>query len=475
MKKYLPLFLVIVMLLLTACGSDQFDSITVTKDTENPVLETQDRTTNTDETRNTVPSGSSGTGEISPDTEPSQENPTNPSDETEPTSSKEDSEPTKPPKGNPETTKPTNPPETTPEPTEKPSDYTLKLSTSSVSMEVGESKNVTVTYTGSGNLTWSSSNSGVAKVSNGKITGVAAGTAYVTVSDGTKNATVAVTVKAKPVETQPPTQPTNPTAELKILTTKAEVTAGNTYQVEYTYTGNTSNLTWTSNDTSVATVNGSGVVTAVGAGQALIKVTDGTTTKRCTITVVAPPTVYATSIELRGDGQMYDGVTKVVGESYSGSMVVKPNEANQTVNVSSSNSSVVSVSSSFSGGFAHVSMNFKNAGTATITFTSGDGAVSMSYTITVQDKEPVSSSELSPEAFASTIEQTLVANGFTVDRSCNSWIQGTYSAAELTSANAYSVGYGWAKEWWDVGVRYCNIQYVGQNADGNYVFHLSRC
>ena len=79
----------------------------------------------------------------------------------------------------------------------------IKLSQASLNLYVGDSKTVTATVTPSNAsnkaITWTSSNNGVATVSNGTIKAVGAGTATITVktNDGNKTATVKVTVTKK--------------------------------------------------------------------------------------------------------------------------------------------------------------------------------------------------------------------------------------------------------------------------------------
>ena len=130
-------------------------------------------------------------------------------------------------------------------------------------------------------MTWTSSDSNVAAVANGKVTAVKAGTATITVKteDGNKTATCTVTVKAK----------TYPVESVTLDKTSVELTEGE--ETTLTATINPSNatnknVTWTSSDSNVATV-ANGKVTAVKAGTATItvKTEDGNKTATCTVTV----------------------------------------------------------------------------------------------------------------------------------------------------------------------------------------------
>lgn len=131
------------------------------------------------------------------------------------------------------------------------------------------------------NVTWTSSNTAVATVNaSGLVSAVSAGTATITVKtvDGNKTATSAITVAAIPV------------ASVSVSPTTASLYAGNTQQLLATIApANATNktVTWSSSNTGVATVNSSGLVTAVSAGTANITVTtqDGSKTAIAAITV----------------------------------------------------------------------------------------------------------------------------------------------------------------------------------------------
>lgn len=101
----------------------------------------------------------------------------------------------------------------------------LELSDESIELEVGESKTVTATLDG---VTYSVANKSVATVdSDGKITGVSAGSTVITATahDGQK-ATVKVTVKEAPTTTTVPATTTAPTTTTaKPTTTKPATTA----------------------------------------------------------------------------------------------------------------------------------------------------------------------------------------------------------------------------------------------------------
>ncbi len=135
-------------------------------------------------------------------------------------------------------------------------------------------------------VTWSSSNTNVATVnSSGVVAAVAAGTATITVTtnSGNKTATCAVTVVSGTIV---------PTSVSINGCPGSNMTIGNTATltraIQPTNATN-QNVTWSSSNTSVATVNASGIVTAVAAGSATITVTtnSGNKTATCAVTVNA--------------------------------------------------------------------------------------------------------------------------------------------------------------------------------------------
>ncbi|MBD3921360.1 Ig-like domain-containing protein [Paenibacillus sp. PR3] len=225
-------------------------------------------------------------------------------------------------------------------------------------------------------VTWNSSNTSVATVVNGVVTPVSAGTATITVTtvDGSFTATSTVTV-TDPVG--PVTSVTNVTLDQPTLS----LTTGGT-AATLTATVNPSNatnktVTWSSSNTSVATVV-NGVVTPVGAGTAAITVTtvDGSFTATSTVTVTDPvgPVTSVTNVTL--DQPTLSLTTG--GTAATLIATVNPSNAtNKTVTWSSSNTSVATV---VNGVVTPV-----GAGTATITVTTVDGSFTATSTVTVTD------------------------------------------------------------------------------------------
>ena len=160
----------------------------------------------------------------------------------------------------------------------------VKLNKTSLSFTgTGSSQTLTATVSPSNatnkTLTWSSSNTSVATVSNGVVKAVGFGTATITAkSNNGKTASCSVTVN--------PIQPTGikatpETSTLYGLNGTVKLSAN-------VMPSNATNkaVTWSSNNTSVATVSSDGTVKAVGYGTAVItaKTVNGLTSK-CTINV----------------------------------------------------------------------------------------------------------------------------------------------------------------------------------------------
>lgn len=117
---------------------------------------------------------------------------------------------------------------------------------------------VTVNGTNKDNVTWSSSNTGVAKVNNGVVQGVSAGNATITASFGGSRATCSVNVMRQTISLSGG----NP------IYAKG---SGSSTQLTATVNGTVGNdaVVWTSSDTKIAKVSG-GKVTGVGAGTVTI-------------------------------------------------------------------------------------------------------------------------------------------------------------------------------------------------------------
>lgn len=157
----------------------------------------------------------------------------------------------------------------------------ITLNHSTLSLAVGGSVALTATLTpenATDAVVWSSNNTEIAEVSNnGTVTAKALGTATITATVGSYTATCEVTVAV-------------PVTGVSLDKETMSLTEGSTGTLTATITPENAtnhNLTWTSDNEAVATVSQTGVVTAVAAGTANIKVTtaEGSKTATCAVTV----------------------------------------------------------------------------------------------------------------------------------------------------------------------------------------------
>lgn len=340
-------------------------------------------------------------------------------------------------------------------------DYELSLDRSNAELTVGDTLALNVTYTGDKALTWTSSKSLVATVDeNGVVNAMDIGIAYISVSDGVKEATCRIKVK--------------PIGELKIIPPDGLIVTGNTYQFQVTKTGQVGELSWSSLNEKVATIDQNGVLTAISEGNGGVYITDGIIEAIYDFRVHDKGKITNEIVIGYTDGPFYDGVTRYVDDYVVVTAINKPNEATRTITAKSSDPDVVEVGGIIKNGNSRdITLNFKSAGTATITLQSGDGAVSQSYTITIKDGYDFDPGDrqLTPEEFADYTTKVMCANGFTFDETCTSWELLTRTYTELNFVQAKNDAYAMVHSLWPIGRRYCKIVYIGQNADGDYVFH----
>ena len=167
----------------------------------------------------------------------------------------------------------------------------ITLSQSSVSIEEGATVSLTANVSPSNatdkTVTWSSSNTGVASVAGGVVTGVAEGSATVTATAGGKSAKCEVKVTAKTVAV----------TGVSLNKTELSLYIGETFQLEATVSPSNATdkaVTWSSSDSGVATVSG-GTVKAMAKGTATITATAGGKSASCTVTCKERPKVQSIS------------------------------------------------------------------------------------------------------------------------------------------------------------------------------------
>lgn len=250
----------------------------------------------------------------------------------------------------------------------------VKIEPATLSVKVGASEQLTATVGPEGapqDVSWSSSATSIATVDKtGKVTGVKAGTATITVKTqtGNKTATCKVTV----------TNATVAVTGIKLNKSTTSLKVGGTETLVATITpsdATNKKVTWSTSAGSVATVDQNGKVTAVKAGTASItaKTADGGKTASCKVTVTTN-TVAVTGVKLdKTTLSLETGGTATLNATIS-----PENATNQKVTWSSSASTI-----------AKVDQNGKvtavKAGTATITVKTDDQGKTASCKVTVKD------------------------------------------------------------------------------------------
>ena len=220
-------------------------------------------------------------------------------------------------------------------------------------------------------VTWSSDKTEIATVGgDGRVTAVKAGVAVVTVTteDGGKTATCKVTVRAKAVSV----------TEVTLDRTELTLTEGETETLTATVRPDNADnrkVTWSSDKTEVATVDGAGRVTAVKPGEAVVTVTteDGGKTATCKVTVKAK-VVPVTGVDVKPWSVTIgaNGTTKLT------CTVAPSNATNRNVRWESDNPSVATVGSD--GNVRAVS-----AGVAKVSAVTEDGGFRSGCTVTVKE------------------------------------------------------------------------------------------
>ena len=171
----------------------------------------------------------------------------------------------------------------------------------------GTSYSQTLTATGTAPITWSvTSGSLPTGLTLNESTGLISGTPT---SEGTSNFTVTATNSggsdSKPLSITISSATNIPVQSVSLDKTSLELTEGGTGTLIATVEPNNAtnrNVTWESSNTSVATVDANGLVTAVSAGTAIITVTtaDGGKTATCEVTV--KPAEYTVTVQTDGKG-----------------------------------------------------------------------------------------------------------------------------------------------------------------------------
>ena len=219
------------------------------------------------------------------------------------------------------------------------------------------------------NVTWRSDNESIAKVDqNGNVVGQTPGTTTITVTteDGGKTASCEVTVKETPVAV----------TGVGLNTNKVELSVGEGNKLVATVTPEAAankEVTWSSNNPEVATVEQDGKVVAQKPGNATITVTtkDGNKTATCEVTVKETP------VAVTGVGLNTNDLKLSAGEGNQLVVTITPQHAtNPKVTWKSSAPEVATVD-------ANGKVIAQAPGTAMITVTTEDGNKTATCKVTV--------------------------------------------------------------------------------------------
>lgn len=290
-------------------------------------------------------------------------------------------------------------------------DYSLSLSESYISMFAGDSTTLSASGAPAGtSISWSSSNTGVATVNDGRVTAASIGSATVTAQFSTGGKSYS--------------------ASCQVNVNSSGITLSQ-YNISSMYVGDTTTINastspsgqsvrWSSSDTSVATVS-NGRITAVGSGSATITaqfVYGGVTySEHCSV-VVSEVSIHLSNSSLSmsvGDSEYLSATTSPRGTS---------------VSWSSSNSSIASVNSS--GKITAV-----GAGSAIITAQINYGGRSVTATCSVNVMAP--SIQLSSSSLSMSVGDTESLSAYTTPSGQSvSWSSSNTSVATVSSSGRIS-------------------------------------
>ena len=176
----------------------------------------------------------------------------------------------------------------------------LFLNLEELKLTVGENATLKATLVpeGSNTVRWSTSNSAVATVNEGKVTAKSAGIATIIATAGDKSAMCIVTVE----------KDGSTVSNITLSQNTATLTEGGTLTLTATVTPTNATdktITWATTDAAIATI-ADGVVTAVASGTATITAQAGDKTATCVVTVEKKEQPQLTS----GEYYLYNAATK---------------------------------------------------------------------------------------------------------------------------------------------------------------------
>lgn len=180
----------------------------------------------------------------------------------------------------------------------------IRLNKSSTTIGRGETETLTATVEPDGTgstVEWTSSNPSVASVNqNGDVKAVSAGTATITAAAGGKRAACEVTVNV-------------PLKGITINGNQTSIRKGSTTQLSVSFdpedTTDNKNVSWSSDDPEIASVDQNGLVTAVADGSTTIRARAGSVDGTYTITVEEVP---LQSISIKNETTIHRGETETL-------------------------------------------------------------------------------------------------------------------------------------------------------------------
>ncbi|MBM1107999.1 Ig-like domain-containing protein [Aurantibacter crassamenti] len=277
------------------------------------------------------------------------------------------------------------------------------------------------------NVTWTTSDPNIATVNtNGLVRGITAGdvTITATTTDGSFSASAQITITAKPIAvtgiTLDPTTTSIQVDETTIIEAiVAPANASNT------------NVTWTTSDSNIATVNTNGLVLGITAGDVSITATttDGSYSANAQITITAKP-IAVTGITLDPTTISIQVDETVIIEA----IVAPANASDATVTWTSSDTNIATVNTS--GLVSGIT-----SGDVSITTTTTDGNFSASAQITITAKPiAVTGITLDPTTTSIQVDETTIIEAIVApENASDASVTWTSSDTNIATVNASGV------------------------------------